>query len=63
MFSFKAGVLHLYNKLEAVEPDLNVGDKIEEQPIKTLVKIIAQKMKIVNEFVKKNKKFAEMLQK
>lgn len=63
MFSFKAGVLHLYNKLETVETDLNVKGKLEEQPIKALVKIIAQKLKIVNEFVKKNRKFAEMLQK
>ena len=63
MFGFKAGVLHLYNKLESVEPDLNVQGKVEEQSLKVLVKIVAQKLKIVNEFVKKNKKFAEMLQK
>ena len=63
MFSFKAGVLHLYNKLENVETELNVTGKIEEQPVRVLVKVIAQKLKMVNEFVKKNRKFAEMLQK
>ena len=63
MFGFKAGILHLYHKLEPVEPDLNIQGKIEELPVKSLVKVVAQKLKIVNEFVKKNKKFAEMLQK
>lgn len=63
MFGFKAGVLHLYNKLEGVETELNVPGRIEEQPVKVLVKVIAQKLKMVNEFVKKNRKFAEMLQK
>ena len=62
-FAFKAGILHLYHKLKNIESDLNLQEKIEDHPMKAIVKVIAHKMKIVTEFVKKNRKFAEMLQK
>lgn len=63
LFGFKSGVLHLYQKLENVQTDEKNIDKIEEKSIKQILKTVAYKMKQINEFVKKNKKFAEMLQK
>lgn len=63
LFGFKSGVLHLYQKLENVQTDEKNIEKIEEKSIKQILKTVAYKMKQINEFVKKNKKFAEMLQK